>query len=80
MNLQEWRTQSQAEITLPSGLKVTVKKNVDLLDLALSGDIPNDLLGEVGKDLPPLQRLEKLVGMPVGKLQSEWREYLLSLR
>ena len=58
MNLQEWRNQSQAEIELPSGLKVTVKKNVDLLDLALSGDIPNDLLGEVGKWVNPAGQLD----------------------
>jgi len=49
MNLQEWRNQATAEITLPSGLQVKARTNVDLLDLALGGDIPNDLLGEVSQ-------------------------------
>jgi hypothetical protein len=49
MNLQEWRSRSTAQITLPSGLVVKAKTNVDLLDLALGGDIPTDLLAEVSK-------------------------------
>ena len=49
MNLQEWRSRSTTEITLPSGLVVKARTNVDLLDLALGGDIPNDLLTEVSR-------------------------------
>ena len=58
MDLQEWREQGTAEIELPSGLQVKVKKNVDLLDLALGGDIPNDLLGEVSKWISPQGKLD----------------------
>ena len=58
MNLQEWRDQNTAEITLPCGLQVKVKKNVDLLDLALGGNIPNDLLGEVSKWISPEGQLD----------------------
>ena len=58
MNLQEWRALSTAEITMPSGLEVKVKTNVDLLDLALGGDIPNDLLGEVSRWVNPKGQLD----------------------
>lgn len=32
------------------------------------------------KDVPPVGRLETLVGTPAGKLQSAWREYILALK
>lgn len=43
MNLQEWRNTQLSDVTLPSGLTVTVKK-VDLLTLVMEGSIPATLL------------------------------------
>jgi hypothetical protein len=46
MNLSAWRAQKRGQLTLPSGLEVTLNK-VTLEDLVLSGDIPAPLLREV---------------------------------
>lgn len=46
MNLSAWRASRRGEVTLPSGLEVTLQK-VTLEDLVLSGDIPAPLLREV---------------------------------
>jgi hypothetical protein len=58
MNLTEWRNQTTTEITLPSGLHVKAKTNVNLLDLALGGDIPNDLMAEVSRWIAPDGKLD----------------------
>lgn len=46
MNLSAWRAARRGELTLPSGLDVTLQK-VTLEYLVLSGDIPAPLLREV---------------------------------
>jgi len=46
MNVQEWRERRKREITLPSGLQVTIK-SVGLLDLAAYGKIPTPLVDTV---------------------------------
>ena len=43
MDLKEWRSKRQAEIELPSGLKVWLKR-VSLFDLAGAGKIPTTLM------------------------------------
>ena len=47
-NLQEWRKLRKPELTLPSGLKLTLQK-VGLMDLAAQGKIPAPLAGIVQK-------------------------------
>jgi hypothetical protein len=48
MNLAEWRMSKRAELDLPSGLHVQVRK-VKLIDLALSGKIPETLTKDMLK-------------------------------
>src|SRR3989304_4650118 len=43
MDLKEWRSKRQAEIELPSGLKVWLKR-ISLFDLAGAGKIPTTLM------------------------------------
>ena len=43
MNLADWRASRLHELTLPSGLTVTVR-DADMTDLILSGKLPNSVL------------------------------------
>lgn len=46
IDLTTWRAQRQSQLTLPSGLVVTVRR-VDLIDLAAQGQIPTPLLDQI---------------------------------
>jgi hypothetical protein len=46
-NLAEWRAARTVPETLPSGLPVLLKRNVQLIDVAAQGDIPEPLIPQV---------------------------------
>jgi hypothetical protein len=48
MNLKEWRALQRQDVTLPSGLEVTLRR-ITLVDLAAQGSIPAPLIASVNQ-------------------------------